>query len=113
MRNGGDCMTSKRSPKSRGTSAHRAAGNGGPHFSDVDHRPLHRCVASALDRYFESLDGATASGLYDLVIAEVERPMLESVMRFVGGNQTRASDVLGVNRGTLRKKLKRHGLLDD
>jgi len=70
-------------------------------------------VAFALDRYFESLDGAPTAGLYDLVIAEVERPLLESVMRFVDDNQTRASDVLGLNRGTLRKKLKQHGLLDD
>jgi Fis family transcriptional regulator len=70
-------------------------------------------VASALDSYFETLGGAPVKGLYDLVIAEVERPLLESVMRFVGENQTRASEVLGLNRGTLRKKLKQHGLLDD
>jgi Fis family transcriptional regulator len=70
-------------------------------------------VASALDSYFETLGGAPVNALYDLVIAEVERPLLESVMRFVGENQTRASAVLGLNRGTLRKKLKQHGLLDD
>ena len=111
-RTGGDCMTRTRSRKRRGTGAQKTAANGGPHFSDVDHRPLNRCVAFALDRYFESLDGAPTAGLYDLVIAEVERPLLESVMRFVDDNQTRASDVLGLNRGTLRKKLKQHGLLD-
>jgi Fis family transcriptional regulator len=105
-------MTRTRARRGRGRGAPKAASNGGAHLADVDHRPLHRCVASALERYFESLDGELVAGLYDLVISEVERPLLESVMRFVGDNQTRASDVLGLNRGTLRKKLIQHGLLD-
>lgn len=82
-------------------------------FADLDERPLHRCVASALDTYFAALDGERATGLFDLVMAEVERPMLESVMRYVGGNQCRAAEVLGLSRGTLRKKLVQHGLLED
>jgi Fis family transcriptional regulator len=46
-------------------------------------------------------------------MAEVERPMLVSVMRHVGDNQSRAAALLGLSRGTLRKKLMRHGLLDE
>jgi Fis family transcriptional regulator len=82
-------------------------------FATADDRPLHRCVETALDAYFATLDGERASGLFDLVMAEVERPMLASVMRHVGGNQCRAAEVLGLSRGTLRKKLVRHGLLED
>ncbi len=102
--------------RTRGSRAAKAAGrhaaDATPMFIDVDQRPLHRCVAAALDGYFEQLDGDGAQGLYDLLIAEVERPLLESVMRHVEDNQSRAAEVLGVNRGTLRRKLKQHGLLD-
>ena len=85
----------------------------GAAFADADDRPLHRCVENALDAYFAALDGERTRGLFDLVMAEVERPMLASVMRHVGGNQCRAAEVLGLSRGTLRKKLVRHGLLED
>jgi Fis family transcriptional regulator len=81
-------------------------------FRDFDERPLHRCVETALDDYFAVLDGEDAVGLYDLVMAEVERPLLASVMRYVGNNQSRAAAMLGVSRGTLRKKLVQHGLLE-
>lgn len=112
----------KKAPKLRKRAGARAAG---PHaqngataapksaFADVDDRPLHRCVEGALDAYFQALDGEPASGLFDLVMAEVERPMLACVMRHVGGNQCRAAEALGLSRGTLRKKLLRHGLLED
>ncbi len=86
--------------------AHRAQGLG------VERQPLHRCVTEALATYFSELDGEEAVGLYEMVVSEVERPLLESVMRQVCGNQTRAADMLGLNRGTLRKKLKQHGLLE-
>jgi Fis family transcriptional regulator len=109
---GGESMTRTRSRK-RQSGAQKAAANGHFDFADADHRPLHRCVASAMDGYFAALDGATMTGLYDLVIAEVERPLLESVMRFAGDNQSRAAEILGLNRGTLRKKLKLHGLMDE
>jgi Fis family transcriptional regulator, factor for inversion stimulation protein len=85
----------------------------GAAFVDFDDRPLHRCVENALNAYFDALDGEHACGLFDLVMAEVERPMLASVMHHVGGNQSRAADVLGLSRGTLRKKLIQYGLLED
>ena len=44
--------------------------------------------------------------LYELVLAEVEHPMLDMIMQYTRGNQTRAANMLGINRGTLRKKLK-------
>jgi len=97
----------------RAAGAHQANGAANATFADVDERPLHACVEGALDAYFAALDGEPASGLFDLVMAEVERPMLACVMRHVGGNQCRAADALGLSRGTLRKKLLRHGLLED
>lgn len=71
---------------------------------------LRESVQIALNNYFAQLDGQPASNLYDLVLAEVEAPMLETVMAVTRGNQTKAAEVLGLNRGTLRKKLKQYGL---
>lgn len=79
---------------------------------DGAHRsePLRDCVRSAMEHYFEQLDGHTTSDLHDLVMSEVEAPLLEAVLEYTGGNQTRAADVLGLNRGTLRKKIKDYQL---
>lgn len=87
--------------------------NGERALVDRDLEPLHRRVACALERYLEDHDTKECKDLYALVLREVERPMLECVMTHVAGNQSRAADVLGLNRGTLRKKLKTHGLLED
>jgi Fis family transcriptional regulator len=72
--------------------------------------PLHRCVKEMLDKYFKDLDGHGTENLYDLVLREVEHPLLESVMQYTRGNQSKAAALLGINRGTLRKKLKNHRL---
>lgn len=74
-------------------------------------RTLRNSVEQALKNYFEHLDGQDVTDVYDMVLCEVEAPLLESVMDHVKGNQTRASEILGLNRGTLRKKLKQYGLL--
>lgn len=71
---------------------------------------LSDCVAASLERYLNDLDGALPTALYDLVMTEVERPLLQIALREAANNQTRAAEILGLNRGTLRKKLKRHGL---
>ncbi len=67
--------------------------------------PLRECVRDALGSYFKQLDGHAASDLYQLVLAEVEPPLLETVMQHAQGNQTRAAAILGISRSTLRKKL--------
>jgi len=74
-------------------------------------QPLRTSVQAALQLYFSDLDGHDAEGVYDMVIGQVEQAMLECVMTQVRGNQTRAADVLGINRSTLRKKLKLYGLI--
>jgi Fis family transcriptional regulator len=72
--------------------------------------PVAACVKSALERYFNDLNGEKVTDVYDMVIAEVERPLLEIVMRHAQSNQCRASEILGINRNTLRKKLKQYKL---
>ncbi|HRD66999.1 MAG TPA: DNA-binding transcriptional regulator Fis [Candidatus Competibacter sp.] len=72
--------------------------------------PLRDHVYETLRIYFHNLGGQAPSNLYDLVQREVEPPLLEIVMQFTGGNQTKAAAILGLNRGTLRKKLRQYGL---
>ena len=72
---------------------------------------LRDCVEQSMDNYFKHLDGQPVTDVYEMVLAEVEAPMLEIVMKHTRHNQTKAAQVLGLNRGTLRKKLKQYGLL--
>ncbi|MDA8363143.1 MAG: DNA-binding transcriptional regulator Fis [Gammaproteobacteria bacterium] len=72
--------------------------------------PLAACVRNALERYFNDLDGEKPGSLYALVISEIERPLLEAVMHHAQSNQCKAARMLGINRNTLRKKLKLYGL---
>jgi len=67
--------------------------------------PLSDCVRKALRGYFKQLDGHSAANMYQLVLAEVEHPLLEIVMDHTAGNQTHAANILGISRSTLRKKL--------
>lgn len=72
---------------------------------------LRDCVAQSMENYFHHLDGQPVTDVYDMVLAEVEAPLLEIIMKYTRHNQTQASQVLGLNRGTLRKKLKQYGLI--
>lgn len=75
-------------------------------------QPLHDSVRQALENFLSQLSGPMPSNLYDLILREVEAPLLESVMEYTKNNQSRAAKVLGLSRGTLRKKLKLYGMLD-
>lgn len=68
-------------------------------------------VKKALHHYFSTLDGAEASNLYQLVITEVEPAVLEVIMHYAKGNQSKAAEWLGLNRGTLRKLLEKYHFL--
>ena len=72
--------------------------------------PLRVCVRNALDNYFRHLDGHDTSGLHRMVISEVEGPLFEVVLEHTEGNQSKAAELLGINRGTLRKKLREYDL---
>ena len=72
---------------------------------------LRESVRSAVRKYLDELDGQMSTEVYQMVLAEMEVPLLEEVMAYNRNNQTRASIMLGLNRGTLRKKLKQYNLI--
>lgn len=72
--------------------------------------PLSECITHSIQQYFDDLNGEQPQNLHNFFINEVEKPFLEVVMNQVKGNQTRAADILGINRNTLRKKLKTYDL---
>jgi Fis family transcriptional regulator, factor for inversion stimulation protein len=75
-------------------------------------RPLRDLTGEALRTYFSDLNGHKPGHLYDLVLGEVEPPLFEAVLDYTNGNQSRAAQILGLNRATLRKKLRQYELLD-
>ena len=74
-------------------------------------KPLCKHTEDALNNYFSSLNGDRPGDLYDFVLGEVERPLFKIVMNYTDGNQSQAAGILGINRGTLRKKLKTYSLI--
>lgn len=72
---------------------------------------LRACVSATLGEYLREVDDSLVSELYTMVLNEVEPPLLEAVMQKARSNQSVAARMLGLNRGTLRKKLRQHGLL--
>ena len=72
--------------------------------------PLCQCVRRSLRRYFKDMNGEEPNNLYQMVIGEIEKPLLEVVMEQSESNQTRAARYLGINRNTLRKKLKQYNI---
>lgn len=78
----------------------------------VTEQPLRVSVDRAIDNYLSQLGEQEAvNDLYEIVLAEVEEPLLKAVMDFCRGNQSKAAILLGLSRGTLRKKLKEYDLL--
>lgn len=67
-------------------------------------------VRRALERYFSQINGYGADNLYAMVMAEVEKPVIETVLKHTGHNQTKAAKILGLSRSTLRKKMIAYGL---
>jgi Fis family transcriptional regulator len=76
----------------------------------MNENEIARCVRRTLEGYFRDLDGEKPSDIYNMVISCVEKPMLELVLHRVGGNQTQAAELLGMNRNTLRKKIRLYGI---
>ena len=72
--------------------------------------PLRVQAKTAIKNYLTQLNNVDVEDMYELVLTEIEAPMLEEVMLYTRGNQTRAAKLLGINRGTLRKKLKKYGM---
>jgi Fis family transcriptional regulator len=79
----------------------------------VRHKPLSAMTDEALRSYFASLNGHKPGDLYQLVMREVERPLFTAVLNYTRGNQSEAAEILGITRGTLRKKLRAYKLLGE
>ncbi len=94
-------MTAKKKTRARESATNRLNGR------DL---PLRNHAERALSDYFTSLNGHRPAHLYDLVLREVEEPLFRTVMDYAGGNQSTAAGILGMTRGTLRKKLREFGL---
>jgi Fis family transcriptional regulator, factor for inversion stimulation protein len=94
-------MTAKKKSRARGDSSVRLS---------TRELPLRNHAERALSDYFTSLNGHRPAHLYDMVLREVEEPLFRVVLDYAEGNQSRAAVILGINRGTLRKKLKELGL---
>ena len=71
---------------------------------------LANSVKSSLDQYFKDLDGEPPHAVYDMVLSCIEKPLLEYVMQYVTGNQSKAAEILGLNRNTLRKKIQQYNI---
>lgn len=76
-------------------------------------KSLKASVKQSLEDYFKQLDGTPPNDFYALLMAQIEPPLLESIMTYAQGNQSKAAELLGISRGTLRKKLKQYKLLSD
>jgi Fis family transcriptional regulator len=105
-------MSTKRSVK-KGSQRRPPAAKRSPgpaiHVS-VRNKCLSTLTGEALHSYFANLNGHKPGGLYELVIGEVEKPLFSAVLSYTNGNQSEAAEILGINRGTLRKKLKAYKL---
>jgi Fis family transcriptional regulator len=83
-----------------------------PAFIDrVDSMALEALVDVKIGRFLDQLGKFYPDGLYDLIMSKVEKPLLGQILRRTGGNQVHASRILGINRNTLRKKMKIHGFV--
>jgi Fis family transcriptional regulator, factor for inversion stimulation protein len=71
---------------------------------------LSQAVKESLDDYFTHLDGEPPHAVYDMVIGCIEKPLLAYILHKVGGNQSKAAEILDINRNTLRKKLQQYNI---
>ncbi|MDP2031695.1 MAG: helix-turn-helix domain-containing protein [Thiobacillus sp.] len=76
----------------------------------IEETEIAACMRRSLNRYFKDLDGETPSEIYSMVLGAMEKPLLAFILDRSEGNQTRAAEMLGINRNTLRKKMREYGL---
>jgi len=85
--------------------------DGGDQSDAGVHSTLAESVRESVERYIATMGDQEIEKLYELVLSEVEAPLLESVLKSTNDNQSRTAQILGLNRGTLRKKLRKYGML--
>jgi Fis family transcriptional regulator len=76
----------------------------------IEETEIAACMRRSLNRYFKDLDGETPTEIYNMVLGAMEKPLLVYILDRSEGNQTRAAEMLGINRNTLRKKMREYGL---
>ena len=96
-------MTTRKKATAESTSTHRQSGP----------PPLKNSAAEAIAHFLATLDGESCIDLYDMVLRQIEEPLLREVLDYTQHNQSHAATMLGLNRGTLRKKLRQYGLLSE
>ncbi|MGD9020257.1 MAG: helix-turn-helix domain-containing protein [Lysobacterales bacterium] len=72
--------------------------------------PLRQHVKNTINRYLEDMGKTSPENLYQMLLAEVEPPLIEEILKCTGGNQSRAADMLGITRNTLRSKMQRYSI---
>jgi Fis family transcriptional regulator, factor for inversion stimulation protein len=78
----------------------------------MSRKTIETCIRDSLEQYFHDLHGADPHSVHEMILAAVEKPMLQVVMRHADGNQSKAAEWLGINRNTLRRKLLQHRLIE-
>ena len=78
---------------------------------DKSNKLLKEFVRQLMKDYFEKIDGYPINNIYSLVVGEVEKPLIEETIKYCKGNQSKASEMLGLSRGTLRKKMKQYNII--
>lgn len=81
-------------------------------MTHINENEIASCVRKAVQRYLDDLDGEPPCPIYNMVIHSVEKPLIEMALKHADGNQTRAAEILGINRNTLRNKIKQLDLSD-
>ncbi len=71
---------------------------------------LSNSVKDSLEQYFRDLEGQPPHAIYDMVLACVEQPLIEYILDYTEGNQSKAAEILGINRNTLRKKIQQYNI---
>jgi Fis family transcriptional regulator len=77
----------------------------------MSRKHIDESIRTTLEQYFKDLRGTEPAGIHEMILAAVERPMLDVVMKHADGNQSKAAEWLGINRNTLRRKLLEHKLI--
>ena len=77
-------------------------------MSAINENEIASCVCKSVNNYLNDLDGEKPCPLYNMVIHSVEKPLIELVIKHTNGNQTQAAELLGINRNTLRNKIKQY-----
>lgn len=71
---------------------------------------LRQHVQKTVSRYLQDMGNTTPENLYQMLLSEIEPPLIEEILKRTGGNQSRAADILGITRNTLRTKMQRYSI---